>query len=67
MDKSSREYEVCLCYHTLRGDVEDLIKEKGIDNLKDLCEIAEIGNKCGERREDLEMILNEVLAQENEH
>jgi len=40
MDKKSRDYEVCLCYRTTRGEVEDIIREKNITNLKDLCEIA---------------------------
>lgn len=63
MDKKSREYEVCLCYHTTRGQVEDIIREKGIDNLKDLCAEPNIGNKCGGCREDLQMILDDVLAE----
>lgn len=63
MDKSSREYEVCLCYHTTRGEVEDIIRETGVDNLKDLCKVAKVGDKCGGCREDLQMILDEVLAE----
>lgn len=62
MDKTSREYEVCLCCHTTRGQVEDLIREIGVDNLKDLCAAANIGNKCGGCREDLQMILDDVLG-----
>ncbi len=61
MDQTSREYEVCLCCHTTRGQVEDLIRETGVDNLKDLCATANIGNKCGGCREDLQMILDDVL------
>lgn len=61
MDKTAREYEVCLCYGTTRGEVEDFIRETGVNNLKDLCEAMKIGNKCGGCREDLEMILNDVL------
>ena len=62
MDKTSREYEVCLCCHTTRGQVEDLIRKTGVDNLKDLCAAANIGNKCGGCREDLQMILDDVLG-----
>lgn len=62
MDKNSREYEACLCYHTTRGEIEDIIKKTGVENLKDLCEVAKVGDKCGGCREDLEMILTEVLA-----
>lgn len=61
MDKNSRKYEVCLCCHTTRGEVEDFIIENKVDNLKDLCEAMQIGTKCGGCREDLEMILNETL------
>ena len=60
MDKHSREYEVCLCCHTTRGEVEDFIREHGITDLKTLCEEEGIGNKCGGCREDLQMILDEV-------
>ena len=63
MDKKSRDYEVCLCYRTTRGEVEDIIREKNITNLKDLCEIAKVGDKCGGCRKDLQMILDEVLAE----
>lgn len=66
MDRSSREYEVCLCYHTTRGEVEDIIRETGVDNLKDLCNVAKVGDKCGGCREDLEMILTEVLAEQHD-
>lgn len=62
LDKSSRDYEVCLCKHLDRGYVEDLIKENDIKTLKELCQIGKIGNACGGCREDLEMILNEVLT-----
>ncbi len=62
MDKTSREYEVCLCCHTTRGEVEDIIRETGVDNLKDLCAAAKIGTKCGGCREDLQMILDDVLG-----
>ncbi len=63
MDKQSRAYEVCLCYHTTRGEVEDIIREQHITNLKDLCKAAKVGDKCGGCREDLQMILDEVLAE----
>ena len=48
---------------TTRGEVEDIIREKKITNLKDLCEIAKVGDKCGGCREDLQMILDDVLAE----
>ena len=65
MDKKSRDYEVCLCYHTTRGEVEDLIRSTGVSTLKALCETAGIGNKCGGCREDLQMILDDVLAEQH--
>ncbi|MGC2874112.1 (2Fe-2S)-binding protein [Ihubacter sp. rT4E-8] len=63
MDKTSRDYEVCLCYHTTRGQIEDIIRETGITTLKELCETAKVGNKCGGCREDLQMILDDVLSE----
>lgn len=64
MDKTSRDYEVCLCYHTTRGQVEDYIRETKVDNLKDLCEGMKIGNKCGGCREDLQMILDDITKEQ---
>ena len=61
LDKSSRDYEICLCKKLNRGYVEDLIKEKNIKTLKELCEIGDIGNVCGGCREDLDMVLEEIL------
>lgn len=60
MDRNSREYVVCLCYKTTRGQIEDIIRKKNITNLKDLCEIAHVGDKCGGCREDLQMILDDI-------
>lgn len=60
MDKSSREYEVCLCRHVTRGEVEDIVRKERITDLVTLCKSANIGNVCGGCREDLEMIINEV-------
>ena len=31
MDKNSREYEVCVCRHVTRGQIEDYLKERGKD------------------------------------
>jgi len=58
------EYEVCLCRHVKRCEIEKFIRESGVRTLKDLCEQGKVGDKCGGCREDLETILNEVLAQE---
>ena len=38
MDKKSRDYEVCLCFHTKRGEVEDFIREHKPADLKELCQ-----------------------------
>ena len=48
-------------YNIKTIDIKDLIKEKNIKTLKDLCEIGDIGNVCGGCREDLDMVLEEVL------
>ena len=37
MDRKSRDYMVCLCNRVTRGEVEDVVKEKGIRDLKELC------------------------------
>lgn len=66
MDKKSRDYEVCLCYRTTRGEIEDIIRETGVCDLKALCEIAKVGDKCGGCREDLQMILDDIAA-ESDH
>ena len=29
MDKNSREYEVCVCRHVTRGQIEDFLRESG--------------------------------------
>ncbi len=59
MDKTSPEYVVCLCRRTTRRQVEEAIEKTGARTLKDLCEKANIGDKCGGCREDLDMILRE--------
>lgn len=59
-DKNSPEYEVCLCKHTTRAEVEKFIRENNIKTLKELCEKGKFGTVCGGCREDLEMILEEV-------
>lgn len=61
MDKTSKDFEVCLCYHVTRGEIEDIIRENHITNLKQLCEVAKVGDKCGSCREDLDLILTDVL------
>ena len=65
MDKNSREYEVCLCYHITRGDVEDFLKETGIRDLKTLCQEMPVGDKCGGCREDLDEIIEALKKNEN--
>lgn len=62
MDKKSRDYEVCLCYKTTRGEVEDFIKAHRITDLTILCKQMNIGNKCGGCREDLQMIIDDVYG-----
>lgn len=58
MDKNSREYEVCVCRHVTRGEIEDFAKENNITDLKELCSGMNIGNVCGACRE----IIAEILA-----
>ena len=63
IDKKSRDYEVCPCRHVTRGQVEDIVRETRISDLKTLCETANVGNKCGGCREMLMQITDEVLAE----
>ena len=60
MEKTSRDYVVCLCNNVTRGEIEDIIKEKGYTDLKTFCEETKIGKKCGGCREDIQMILDEM-------
>ncbi len=62
MDKKSRDYEVCLCKHTTRGEVEDFIKKNRITDLTVLCKTMNTGNKCGGCREELQEIINDVYG-----
>lgn len=61
-DKTSRDYEVCACRHTTRGQIEDFVRETRTDNLKEVCEKLNTGNKCGGCREMIEEIINTTLA-----
>lgn len=63
MDRTSRDYEICACKHVTRGQVEDIIKEKEIKDLVVLCQVADIGNKCGGCREDLDNLLTEIWGE----
>lgn len=60
MDKNSPDYEVCLCQHVTRKEIEKLIKETGSKTLNEFCDKTNIGKKCGGCREDIETILNEI-------
>ncbi len=60
IDMQNKDYVVCPCRKVTTGEVEDIIKKENITKLKDLCEIANVGNKCGGCREDLDSILTAV-------
>lgn len=59
-DPKARDYEICACRHVTRGQVEDIAREKHITDLKTLCEVANVGNKCGGCREMLDELLQEI-------
>jgi bacterioferritin-associated ferredoxin len=61
-EKRDPEYEICLCRHVTRAEIEKIIRQKKPKNLQELCEVANVGNKCGGCREDLEMVLNDVYS-----
>lgn len=68
MDNSKKEkilspdYEICLCRHVKTQDIIKIIKEKNISTLKELCETAGVGDKCGGCREELEFILLSCIS-----
>ena len=62
-DKKSREYEVCPCRKTTRGEVEDIIREKKIFDIKEVIEAANVGNKCGGCRGDLYELIDTIKAE----
>lgn len=47
MDKNSRDYEVCVCRHVTRGQIEDFLKETELTDLKEICQKLNVGNVCG--------------------
>lgn len=62
MDKSSREYEVCVCRHVTRGKIEDYISESGVTDLKEICSALNMGNVCGACREIVEEIITQTAS-----
>ena len=58
-DKKSREYIICPCRNVTRGAVEDVMRERKITDLKELCEAAGVGNKCGGCRESIDQMIEE--------
>ena len=62
MNITKPEYEICLCHKKTVADVLNIIKETGAENLKELCEKGNIGNKCGGCREELDKLLELTLS-----
>ena len=58
------DYEICLCRHIKTAEVIEIIKDKKISCLKELCDIAGVGDKCGGCREELAALLEYVLENE---
>ena len=63
IDRKSREYVICPCRNVTRGEVEDIIREKKIKDLRELCEVANVGNKCGGCRGDLYELIDTIKAE----
>ena len=61
-DKKSRDYVICPCRGVTRGEVEDIIRKQRITDLKVLSQVANVGNKCGGCREELDLLIKEVLG-----
>ena len=52
LDGKTRDYKICVC--------KNIIREQHVTDLKTLCEVADIGNKCGACREMLDELLEKV-------
>ena len=59
----SREYVICPCRNVTKGEVEDIIREKKIFDIKELSEAANVGNKCGGCRGDLYELIDIIKAE----
>mgnify|MGYP003549677118 CR=1 FL=1 len=57
-----REYELCVCRHITRGQVEDFVKENGSTDFKEVCTQMNIGNVCGACRGMIMEIVDEAVA-----
>ncbi len=62
LDGKTRDYKICVCKNKTLGEVEDIIREQHITDLKTLCEVVDIGNKCGACREMLDELLTKVKS-----
>jgi len=62
MDRNSREYELCVCRHITRGQVEDFVKDSGLTDLKEICTQMNVGNVCGACRGMILEIIDEAIA-----
>ena len=56
------EYEICLCRHVKTKDIIDIVKDNPISSLKELCQIAGVGDKCGGCREELDFLLTHLKS-----
>ena len=63
IDRKSREYVICPCRNVTRGEVEDIIREKKIFDIKKVIEAANVGNKCGGCRGDLYELIDTIKAE----
>lgn len=63
IDGKSRDYKLCVCKDKTLGEVEDTIRSQHITDLKTLCAVADVGNKCGACREMLSELLEKVKAE----
>ena len=47
VNRKSREYVICPCRNVTRGEVEDIIREKKLFDIKEVIEAANVGNARG--------------------
>ncbi|MBR6585102.1 MAG: (2Fe-2S)-binding protein [Firmicutes bacterium] len=63
VNRKSREYVICPCRNVTRGEVEDIIREKKLFDIKEVIEAANVGNKCGGCRGDIYQMIDEIKAE----
>ncbi len=57
-----KDYVVCGCMVVTRNTIEEAIREKGAKTVDDIEELTEAGSACGQCKDEIEEIIEEVLG-----